>query len=115
MEETIHRFGPANHARNECQHEMKCHAGQRGDADRYVPQGHYAAGEAVAQHQVGPQIVADKPGPENQQMLLMEPPPAGAEYCPGVEEQSEVHTDDGLNKHKVVTLPLSDYAAVERN
>jgi hypothetical protein len=27
MEETIHRFGPANHARNECQHEMKCHAG----------------------------------------------------------------------------------------
>jgi len=115
MEETIHRFGPTNHARNERQHEMKCHAGQGGDADRYVPLGHYAAGEAVAQHQVGPQIVADKSNPENQQMLSMESPPAGAENGPGVEEQGEVHTDYGLKQHRIVTSPASEYAAVERN
>ena len=102
MKEAIHRFGPTNNARNECQREMERHAGQRGDADHYVPLGHYAVGEAVAQHQVSPQIVADKANPENRQMLSMESPPAGAENGPGVEDQGEVHIDYGLKQHRAV-------------
>ena len=96
MKETIHRFGPTNHCRNECQHEMKCHAGQRGKAYHYMPHRHYTFGVAVEQHQMCPQIVADKANPENQQMFSMESPPAGTKNGPGVEEQGEVHIDHGL-------------------
>jgi hypothetical protein len=114
MKETIHRFGPADHSSNECQHEMKCHAGQRGDTDHYVPHRHYAIGEAVEQHQVSPQIVTDKANPENQQMLAMKSPPAGAENGPGVEEQGEIHTDYGLKQHRIVTTQFSPPVSIVR-
>jgi hypothetical protein len=47
MKETIHRFGPANHRRNERQRKMKCHSGQGSNADYDVPNRYYAGGPAI--------------------------------------------------------------------
>ena len=103
VEQAVHRLGPPEQRRGQRQQEMKGHAVERAQAGDGVPCGNVARGEAVEEHEVGAEVVAQKAETEDEQVLSVQPLFPCAEHRPGVEDQGEVHEDHSLKKHLIVT------------
>ena len=81
---------------HKCQQKMERHAGKRSDAGDVVPFWGFPIGMGEQVHLMGPQVVAQKPDTENDQMLAMQPLLSSAEDGPAVKNQGKVHPDNRL-------------------